>query len=325
MSLPLPVRNAGRRAFRLARGLDVARLMHRRALRILVWHRFPNTRALRDALDAQCAHLRQRYHPISLSEAAQYLRERQPLPPHAVALTVDDGYRDFLTTAFPIFYRYRLPVTIYLACDFLDGRMWMPGDYVRYAVERAAAATIEVGGAKISLRSREERRRAIAWLKERTKLMPDSERLAFLKALPDALGVRMSPQPPDYDAPLRWSEVRMLSTSGLVDFGAHTITHPILSRLAGSSDVEWEIAGSKARIEQAVARRVEHFCYPNGMPEDIPDGAAEAARAAGFETAVTMMPGLNLAGADRFLLRRIAVNTDYPKVYFEQIVAGLRP
>jgi peptidoglycan/xylan/chitin deacetylase (PgdA/CDA1 family) len=325
MSLPLPVRNAGRRAFRLAHGLDVARLMNRRALRILVWHRFPDSRALRESLDAQCAHLRRHYHPVSLTEAGRSLREGRPLPPNAVVLTVDDGYRDFLTTAYPVFYRYRLPVTVYLACDFLDGRMWMMGDYIRYAVERAAAGSIEIGGVKMGLRSREERLRAVAWLKDQAKGMPEGERLALLKALPDALGVEMPARPPACDAPLAWHDVRSLAAGGLVEFGAHTVTHPILSRLAGPSEVEREVAGSKARIEQEVRRRVVHFCYPNGMPEDIPEGAADAVRAAGYETAVTTSPGLNLPGADRFLLRRIAVNSDYPAVYFEQLAAGLRP
>jgi peptidoglycan/xylan/chitin deacetylase (PgdA/CDA1 family) len=325
MSLPSPVRNAGRRAFRLARGLDFARLMHRRALRILVWHRFPNTRALRDSLDAQCAHLRRHYHPVSLTEAGHCLREGRPLPPNAVALTVDDGYRDFLAIAHPVFYRYRLPVTVYLACDFLDGRMWMMGDYIRYAVEHAGAGAVEIGGANLSLRSREERESAIAWLKDEAKRMPDGERLALLKALPSALGVEMPERPPERDAPLGWQEVRSLAGGGLVEFGAHTITHSILSRLAGPSQMEREIAGSKARIEQAVRRRVVHFCYPNGLAEDIPAGAVEIVSAAGYETAVTMNPGLNLAGADPFLLRRIAVNTDYPPAYFEQIAAGLRP
>lgn len=298
--------------------------MNRRALRILVWHRFPNTRPLRDALDAQCAHLKRHYRPISLSDAAWRLREGERLPPHAVALTVDDGYRDFLTTAFPLFYKYRLPVTLFLACDFVDRRAWMWGDYIRYAIEHAAVSAAEIGGVKLNLRSREERGRAVDYLKDRAKRMPNDERLQLLGRLPDMLRVAIPDRPPQTDAPLGWKEIRDLAASGLIELGAHTVTHPILSRLAGPSEIEAEIAGSKARIERELGMRVAHFCYPNGTADDIPAGVGKIVSAAGFETAVTMLPGLNFAGADLFLLKRIAVNTDYPQTYFEQIAAGLR-
>jgi Polysaccharide deacetylase len=103
-------------------------------LRILMYHRFPD----RSGLEWQCRHLREHYHVISLSEAVCALTSRQPLPPHAVAITIDDGHRDFHQIAWPVFTAYGIPVTVYLVTGFLDGELWLWTDQVRYAFSKTA-------------------------------------------------------------------------------------------------------------------------------------------------------------------------------------------
>jgi peptidoglycan/xylan/chitin deacetylase (PgdA/CDA1 family) len=128
--------------------------------------------------------------------------------------------------------------------------------------------------------------------------------------------------PAEYEA-LRWDEVREMAAAG-IDFGAHTRTHPILSRLAGERELAGEIGGSKRQVEQQVGRPVEHFCYPNGSTEDVGRGAVEATRAAGFRTAVMTESGLNYVGGDRFRLLRIGVEPGLDGGYFQRCAAGFR-
>ena len=45
-----------------------------------------------------------------------------PLPGRLIALTFDDGYRDFLETAWPILRRYGFSATVYLPTDHVGGR-----------------------------------------------------------------------------------------------------------------------------------------------------------------------------------------------------------
>lgn len=85
------------------------------------------------------------------------------------------------------------------------------------------------------------------------------------------------------------------------EIGAHTFTHPWLTRLPRAQARE-EIRSSKASLEDQFGIRVRHFCYPFGdWNPEVRDLVAEA----GFDTACTTQPGLNLPGGDAFQLRRL--------------------
>jgi peptidoglycan/xylan/chitin deacetylase (PgdA/CDA1 family) len=61
---------------------------------------------------------------------------------------------------------------------------------------------------------------------------------------------------------LSWGEIREMQRSG-IEFGAHTVTHPDLTRLSLKL-AESEICDSKAIIEDALNGPVSSFAYPYG-------------------------------------------------------------
>ena len=61
---------------------------------------------------------------------------------------------------------------------------------------------------------------------------------------------------------LSWGEINEMHRAGIT-FGAHTLTHPDLTRLPVNL-MEAEIVGSKAVIEDALSCAVETFAYPYG-------------------------------------------------------------
>jgi len=85
------------------------------------------------------------------------------------------------------------------------------------------------------------------------------------------------------------------------EIGAHTRTHPKLSRLAPDKARE-EIAGSKKSLEDRFGLPIRHFCYPYG---DYSPRVRDMVEEAGYETAVTVDPGVLRPGTDRFLIPRI--------------------
>jgi peptidoglycan/xylan/chitin deacetylase (PgdA/CDA1 family) len=102
---------------------------------------------------------------------------------------------------------------------------------------------------------------------------------------------------------LDWTGVRELLADGLVDAGAHSRTHPALTRLDEAS-ARSEIAGSRSDLTEQLGAAPATFCYPAGLY-----GSRERALVvdAGYEGAVTVRAGVNHQDTDRYALARTVV------------------
>jgi peptidoglycan/xylan/chitin deacetylase (PgdA/CDA1 family) len=101
-----------------------------RWLPVLMYHRVADTspEALRryrvtpDRFEAQLAYLRRHgYHGVTVGDWRDAIAARRPLPGRAVLLTFDDGYRDFLTHAWPLLRQYGFPATVFVVADAVGG------------------------------------------------------------------------------------------------------------------------------------------------------------------------------------------------------------
>jgi peptidoglycan/xylan/chitin deacetylase (PgdA/CDA1 family) len=102
---------------------------------ILVYHQITSLPPERDpyaisvtpeAFAAQMEYLHDGgYHVLRLSDAVKMMQRGEALPPKALAITFDDGYRDNYTTALPVLKRYGFPATIYLVADRMgESAVW---------------------------------------------------------------------------------------------------------------------------------------------------------------------------------------------------------
>lgn len=80
---------------------------------------------------------------------------------------------------------------------------------------------------------------------------------------------------------LGWDELKSLADEG-VELGAHTRTHPDLTRIDGRR-IDDEIEGSARRIQEETGRRPRSFAYPFGFHSEP---SVQAARRS-YEIAVT--------------------------------------
>ena len=64
-----------------------------------------------------------KYNVLPLESLADSIREKKKIPPKTIAITLDDGFENNYTYAFPILKKYNLPATIFLIID----RMGHPG------------------------------------------------------------------------------------------------------------------------------------------------------------------------------------------------------
>lgn len=318
------VKRAIRTAIQSWGGLHLFRRRNRAALRILMYHGFP---ADQSGLRKHCEHIRRFYNPVSMAQVSAVIHRQSPLPENPVAITVDDGYRDFLLNAFPVLQEFQIPATVFLVADFLDHKSWLWWNQIEYAFEHTSKTQVPLDApglkADSPLNTPQERWRNARSFAEALTFVGNSQRLTEMKRILNALEVPIPEQIPAHLEPMTWKEVRELR-KGSIEFGAHTKSHPILSSIDDPGVMEDEIRGSKARVEEQLGSPVIHFCYPNGKLADIGDAALRITRECGFETAVTTEPGMNWADADPFLLRRIGVTPSYSPDYFAELLAGVR-
>jgi peptidoglycan/xylan/chitin deacetylase (PgdA/CDA1 family) len=101
---------------------------------------------------------------------------------------------------------------------------------------------------------------------------------------------------------LQWDHIQEMGKYG-IDFGSHTLTHPILSRVT-LEQARREIEKSKDAIEAKLNIKVKHFAYPVGRRVDFNSEIKHLLSAVGYESAVTTLAGSNDPNRDRFELRR---------------------
>jgi len=248
---------------------------------------------------ARMAHIARHYHVLTVEDLAQRLQEGRA-PHNALAITFDDGYRDNLTHAAPILSRLGLPATIFLVTGYIDTPRALWFDRLAMAFKSGTARRVELSDGRIlALTTEKERLAALSAAWALLKLLPDDERSSSLEQLIQTL--RAVPERPKR-LMLGWDEVNALRGLGF-SIGAHTVTHPIMSRLT-QSQVRDEVYGSKAAIEKGVGASVRAFAYPNGQPADYSEAVTQVVREAGFTCAVTTKRGLNDANTPVLELRR---------------------
>lgn len=258
---------------------------------------------------------------LPLREVVQSLERGTPLPRHTAVLTFDDGYRNVLTEAAPILEQYAAPATVFLVTSLLDNGQPPWTQRLYHALVHTTQPQLEFQGCCWPLTGWRERGRACQELASCLKRLPDDRKEECLGLLLDQLGEAGTVPADSPLATLSWAEVEQLGRSGLIDFGAHTHTHPILARCSLDRQ-EDELRRSRDLIRERLGR-CDLLAYPNGSRTDFTEETRDLAVRLGYRCALTTEAGLNRATADRFTLRRVAVGADTPHAHFACMMAGL--
>lgn len=305
-------------------------------LSIFTLHRFTdpelgvvdtNPATLRDHL----AYLRRhRYRLLSLTDVLKRLNDDDGATGPAVAFTVDDGYADFARVGAPIFAEYDCPVTLFVPTGFLDGQLWLWWDQVAHLFNHTRQSSLHLEPALDAPRSRwslpADRARAVQDVVSRLEWMDAPARDVLIAGLAERLEVELPVTPPPEFAPISWEDVRRTARLGAT-FGAHTVTHRILS-LAPDEACDWEIRESCRRLREQTDAYVPVFCYPNGEVRAVGQRDREATRRAGLEAALTTVPAYaaghgtgSLQARDRFAIPRFPYPDD--RGHLVHVVSGL--
>jgi peptidoglycan/xylan/chitin deacetylase (PgdA/CDA1 family) len=238
--------------------------------------------------EAQMAFLKKAYDVISLNEAERLLREGRRPARDAVVITLDDDYKEGFTNVLPVAKKHGLPMTFFITTDHINQGRPSFIDALILAVHHTKERILDVrdyGIGRFDLARRGHKERAVAALDAHEKELGRDARAAFLRDVLRRLG--FSPDDRLFqDRVLTWDEVREMQKQG-IDFGAHTVTHPMLRGLS-AEEAEWEIRASKEEIERETGRPVAAFAYPYGTRREVDEQAVAIARRSGYRTALTL-------------------------------------
>lgn len=181
------------------------------------------------------------------------------LPEGSFMLTLDDGYRDNLTEALPILEGHEVPVLIFVTTGFIGGETEPAETTVARLVE-AAEVLHTPGGRELSCAGPVEKRRVYETLRLQLKKGGVSKRNRLLAELRQCNHGAAAKHAETF---LSWDEVCELDRHPLVTIGAHTLTHPLLTR-ASWREAEHELRESRELLEAHLGHPVLAFAYPYG-------------------------------------------------------------
>jgi len=256
----------------------------------------------------QMAYLREHWNPISLSAAIQSVYSGEMLEQRTVAVTFDDGHVDNYTYALPVLREFGIPATIFLSTQYIGTQDAFWFDRIATLLFYAPAETVHVESVPISLHLTDitSRRSEAERLQSVLKRLPDTQRHVVLRELEDKFGAHVAADSSGQSASLNWDQVREMTQHG-IDFGSHTVTHPILSTQPDDR-VRFELEHSRETIRQQTGQPADLLAYPVGKPYTFNSRTIEIAKECGYRAALAYIDGVNdPLTVDRFALRRIAV------------------
>ncbi|HEY3684826.1 MAG TPA: polysaccharide deacetylase family protein [Streptosporangiaceae bacterium] len=293
-------------------------------LLVLGWHNIAPTWGFPDSGDAygeafarQLATLRRHATVVPLRPALDAVRAGRRLPPRAVALTFDDGYRDHLDLAVPILRGFRMPATFFLVTGFCAQRSRIWWEELGWAFGAATATTLTWDGVTYDLAAPGVRDRTRAAVAEALKALTAADRLAAVEELAARLAPRGTRPGPEVFAD--WDAARALRDAGHA-IGSHTATHPVLARET-APDQARELAGSREELERELSVAADVLAYPNGRAADYDVDTLESAVRAGYRFALTTETGLVTPRGSDLEVRRFVLE---PRTRARDIMRELR-
>lgn len=202
-------------------------------------------------LEKRLRWLGERYHFISSEEIREFYYGGKKLK-NACHLTIDDGWLSTYQVVFPLLKKYRIPASIFVSPKMcLDGGNFWYMEAKRYDENELKTIMIRrkyfspgIGRFPVDLLFKEMK------IDEVFTVLQEYRELHHIAS--SGKGV------------VNMDELLEMDRSGLIEIGAHTLTHPIL---LNEEDVraEKEIKESVSVLSGILNKKVTTFAYPNGL------------------------------------------------------------
>lgn len=200
------------------------------------------------------------FHVMPLHEALETMANDR-MPPRAVCITFDDGYRSTHDIALPILKEFELPATVFVTTGHMGhGNMW--NDIILEAIRNQPDGELNLQNVGLDIYPLEtvsDRKMTAHALIESTKYMLPAARSALIQTLEKHVGPNLQ------ESLMLTREMIVHLAHNNIEIGGHTISHPILTRL-DDEVARLEIEVNKRQLEDIIKKTISLFAYPNGKP-----------------------------------------------------------
>jgi peptidoglycan/xylan/chitin deacetylase (PgdA/CDA1 family) len=268
----------------------------------------------------QVAYLKNHFEIIPLSHAIERLRNREISRPTAV-ITLDDGFQNNYDYAFPILREAKVPATFFLVTGFLNTKYTYWYGRLLQALSKTRKTMLKWDGQVFDLSVPASKAKTSIVIAEWLKQFHQSQLLDELRKIILELGE--DPESPvEFGSPFRMldhNSIEKMANSGLIEFGAHTHSHAILSIL--SEDERRKEVGESIHAINALIENPSHvFAYPNGLDGDYDEDIFSLLESYGIKASVTAIPGLNDETTPLMELRRYPISGRWSMQKFKQVI-----
>lgn len=244
---------------------------------------------------------------LSLNDVYDILIGKRTVDRPFVSFTMDDGYLDNFTKAYPIFKRNKVPFCLFLATDFIDKKaiLWW------FSIEDLILNNSHIkltDGSSYVCDSFQNKWSTFRLLRERILHLDQYFLLKSLQQLFSYYEV-------DWLAPVKsmtmsWDNIKSLSNEPLCTIGGHTISHPAFNQIS-LEKIKQEIDGGIKKIENATGIKVKHFAYPYGSINENGEREYKFLQQFGFKTVFVSYGGIinkeninSMTHLPRFMLQK---------------------
>lgn len=226
------------------------------------------------------------YEFISLDRVYEILQSGEKVK-NKIVFTLDDGYLDNYTVAYPIFKKHNVPFTIYITTAFPDNKaiLWW---YILEDLILVNDSLKLCNGKTYECKSKEQKEVVFLEIREiilgfKKENFLDSLKELFCQYEIDWFGKNR-------ELCMNWEEIIELSKDELCTIAGHTKNHYALNQLS-IEEVKSEIMEANKLIEEKIDRRIEHFAYPFGSRVEIGQREFDVVKNLGFKTTTTTRRG----------------------------------
>lgn len=265
------------------------------------------------------------YEFLSLCGVAARMKQPASGAKPFAAFTLDDGYRDNVEYALPVFQRHGVPFTIFVAKGFAERTHGMWWETLAALLNVLPEIRFDFGSGEITLplETGTDKLDAFDHFSRFIASGPEIEQVAII----DALAARHGIDALKITAQLTMDveELRALAENPLASLGAHTVSHRSIAQL-DRAEARQEMLACIEWMEKTFGQRPKSFAYPYGTANAVSARDKDLARELGFDLAVTTRPGTigDALSARMTGLPRISLNGYYQQPrYVSALASGL--